>query len=136
MLQRFCNTIMCVSMYVCGVTSKVLKPTCVQRKVTLQLYKTTALYRDRAYVSVWWKNEGTPGHKRFMFLYPRYCFALQGQRMVTLSKLCKCICVSCMSPISPCSCKKGYSIFTCTRLQWNLSIKGTSLIRTLSAPLN
>ena len=51
------------------------------------------LYRDRAYVSVWWKNEGTPGHKRFMFLYPRYCFALQGQRMVTLSKLCKCMCV-------------------------------------------
>ena len=80
-------------MYVCGVTSKVLKPTCLQRKVTLQLYKTTALHRDRAYMSVWWKNEGTPGHKRFMFLYPRYCFALQGQRMVTLSKLCKCMCV-------------------------------------------
>ena len=72
--------------YVCGVASKVLKPTCLQRKAT-------ALYRDRASVSVWWKNEGTPGHKRFMFLYPRYCFALQGQRMVTLSKLCKCMCV-------------------------------------------
>ena len=48
---------------------------------------------ELTYVSVWWKNEGTPGHKRFMFLYPRYCFVLQGQRMVTLSKLCKCMCV-------------------------------------------
>ena len=97
---------MCVSKYVCGVALKVLKPTCLQRKVILWLYKTTALYKDWVFGRKMKVPLVTSALCSCTLATVLHCKGREWSHSVS----CASVCVSCMSPKSPCSCKKGYSI--------------------------